>query len=196
MSKRQYNNISFSEMEQFPRSVEEARKVGSKHYFTGLPCKNGHLSLRSTSCSKCLNCDQQRQALRRADPNKKLLIKSQRKKRYQDKKDKINKARRELYASNSNIKMRALGYDLKRKFGISLNDYNEMLHRQGGACAICRSKNVGRSDGIKFAVDHDHNTGKIRGLLCKSCNTLLGNAKESIETLKAAKAYLQMKSLL
>lgn len=61
---------------------------------------------------------------------------------------------------------------LKTKFGITPEEYDAMLHKQRGKCAICRQpeKVVGKS----LAVDHDHKTGKVRGLLCGSCNQLLG----------------------
>lgn len=59
---------------------------------------------------------------------------------------------------------------LKYKFGLTLDQYNEMLAAQGGVCAMC-----GGLDPIRnLAVDHDHKTGAIRGLLCGTCNTALG----------------------
>lgn len=66
----------------------------------------------------------------------------------------------------------ARGVHLKAKFGITPEDYDVMLRKQHGKCAVCRQpeKVVGKS----LAVDHDHNTGKVRGLLCGSCNQLLG----------------------
>src|SRR6185312_15133032 len=60
---------------------------------------------------------------------------------------------------------------LRNAFGISLADYHAMLAAQGGRCAICRTDNPGPKG---FAVDHDHATGKVRGLLCVNCNPGLG----------------------
>ena len=58
--------------------------------------------------------------------------------------------------------------DLKRLYGITLNDYNQMLTEQNDCCAICGTDNPGGKHG-KFMVDHCHATGKVRGLLCKRC---------------------------
>ena len=65
------------------------------------------------------------------------------------------------------------GWALKKKFGISLEEYNQMLEKQNHRCAIC-----GRHESEfkrKLDVDHDHETGKNRGLLCNNCNTNLGH---------------------
>lgn len=61
---------------------------------------------------------------------------------------------------------------LKRKFDITLEEYNTMLTEQDGVCAICKAPPDTRWK--RLAVDHDHLTGKIRGLLCMTCNTMLG----------------------
>lgn len=72
-------------------------------------------------------------------------------------------------------------------YGISAERYAEILKQQGGRCAICR--NVPRT--IRLAVDHDHQTGEPRGLLCKRCNhDLLGGGHDDVEMLYRAIAYL------
>jgi hypothetical protein len=77
---------------------------------------------------------------------------------------------------------------LKYSFGIGLDDYQRMLSEQDGKCAICRTdSNRGRA----FAVDHDHATGEIRGLLCSDCNTGIGLLKDEPELLAKAIQYLQ-----
>lgn len=76
----------------------------------------------------------------------------------------------------------------KYKYGISLNDYNEILERQGFTCAICQ---VLYSPKYKLDVDHNHVTGKVRGLLCRSCNLAIGQLKDSPIILSRAAAYLQ-----
>jgi hypothetical protein len=63
-----------------------------------------------------------------------------------------------------------------------------MLKDQGGCCAICGTDTPGTS-GI-FAVDHDHKTGKVRGLLCRSCNVGIGNLGDDPKRLKEAIRYL------
>lgn len=78
---------------------------------------------------------------------------------------------------------------LRKKYGISLYDYNRMLESQKGCCAICGGVAPGRY-GV-FAVDHDHDTGEIRALLCDHCNVGLGNFHEDKELLTAAIQYLE-----
>ncbi len=76
------------------------------------------------------------------------------------------------------------GYNLK-KFNLTINEYDEMLKEQLGVCYICHKI---CQTGKRLAVDHDHNTGKLRKLLCQKCNTRLGdfeNWKDKFE------AYLQ-----
>lgn len=87
--------------------------------------------------------------------------------------------------------------DLRRKFGINLHDYGEMLLAQEGKCAICGSRDAGTRNGEKksLAVDHDHTTGKVRGLLCESCNQGLGKFNDSREVLLKAAAYLEKHSV-
>jgi hypothetical protein len=66
-----------------------------------------------------------------------------------------------------------------------------MLEEQEGRCAICRSDDVGWHRKDRWAVDHDHVTGKVRGLLCHHCNSLLGQARDSPLILFLAAAYLE-----
>lgn len=73
------------------------------------------------------------------------------------------------------------------QIGISEEGYKELLKRQGGRCAICRS----RPRGTRLSVDHDHKTGEIRGLLCKNCNQGLGHFRDDPVRLKEAVKYLQ-----
>jgi len=82
---------------------------------------------------------------------------------------------------------------LKRLYGISVEEYERLLAEQGGVCRICgQTEPRERTGGVPkyLAVDHDHQTGRIRGLLCHRCNSLLGMAKDRMETLKAAIEYL------
>jgi len=77
---------------------------------------------------------------------------------------------------------------LLAKFGITLDEYDALLAAQGGRCAICSSSPKTQ----RYAVDHDHQTGKVRGILCMRCNhKLLGGARDKIELLVRAIKYLQ-----
>jgi len=75
------------------------------------------------------------------------------------------------------------------KYGISMEDYNSMIVKQQGLCAICKEVPA-PVRGDSLYVDHCHTTGDVRGLLCNSCNIMLGMAKDNIETLRKAIDYL------
>ncbi len=82
---------------------------------------------------------------------------------------------------------------LLRKHGITKEEYERLEKKQGGLCAICRKKEseIYRGTLLRLAVDHDHKTGKVRGLLCRACNLAIGKFGEDLETLKRAVAYLE-----
>lgn len=96
---------------------------------------------------------------------------------------KINEARRlkRNAAQERNAK-------LLRAYRITQEEFEELLRRQDGVCAICKSGEPGGRG--RFVVDHDHVTKKIRGLLCNWCNTGLGSFRDSSAYLKAAQEYL------
>ena len=79
---------------------------------------------------------------------------------------------------------------LKYRFGITLDQYYQLLLSQDNACAICKTKENSSSRGHKFHVDHCHTTSKVRGLLCNNCNVSLGGFKDSVDVLKKAIDYL------
>lgn len=80
-------------------------------------------------------------------------------------------------------------WHLKNKYGITVEDYDKMLMRQNGKCAICATREPGGS-GKHFMVDHDHSTGKVRGLLCGRCNRGIGILDEDTGRLLSAVEYL------
>ena len=84
---------------------------------------------------------------------------------------------------------------LKTKYGITLEQYEAMLARQGSSCAICGSAETvtdrWRSKNRRLRVDHDHVTKLVRGLLCHHCNAGMGHFKDDPELLLKAIAYLQ-----
>jgi len=89
--------------------------------------------------------------------------------------------------------------DLKKRFGISLEEYQEMLEKQNYVCATCnrpeRSIDHRTKQVRSLAVDHCHTTGKIRGLLCSDCNTALGLLKDNTETMKNMISYLNAQAM-
>lgn len=85
-----------------------------------------------------------------------------------------------------NVRMRIL--QRYREFGMTEEDHTKMLSEQNGVCAIC-----GKPDPLSqaLAVDHDHETGVVRGLLCSHCNKGLGLFRENAELLVAAAEYIK-----
>ena len=86
------------------------------------------------------------------------------------------------------VKRRNRAGHLRRKFGMTLEGYEEILARQGGVCAVCSRP---PTPSISLHVDHDHETGRIRGLLCFRCNNALGDLEDDPGLLRAATRYLE-----
>jgi hypothetical protein len=76
-------------------------------------------------------------------------------------------------------------YDYKRRYGITLEEFNIMLSNQNGKCAICNKSQK------SLCVDHSHSTNKVRGLLCRKCNLGIGHLDSSILILKQSILYLE-----
>jgi hypothetical protein len=74
-----------------------------------------------------------------------------------------------------------------KRFGLTQSEYEAMMQGQQGLCAICHMNQA-------TAIDHDHRTGEVRGILCHHCNLLLGHAKDSTLVLENAVRYLEYNS--
>lgn len=94
-------------------------------------------------------------------------------------------ARKELRQREKSAKFpnRISGSGVYNKYGLTEKDYEAIKELQGGKCLIC-----GR--GGRLVVDHDHESGEVRGLLCSNCNTGLGMFKDSVQSLQNAILYL------
>lgn len=113
----------------------------------------------------------------------------ERTKRY-DKSPKGVDTKKRYEKSHKGVKNRRRGA-LSSKYKITEQRYFEILEKQIGLCAICRSDSPGRKGSKNFTVDHDHTTMVVRGLLCHPCNVMLGLAKDNIEVLEMAIKYLK-----
>ena len=82
---------------------------------------------------------------------------------------------------------------LKRRYGITVEEYNKMWSVQNGVCAICGQPETAIYNNVikPLSVDHSHKTGKVRALLCHNCNMLLGTARDNPDILKNAIEYLE-----
>lgn len=100
-------------------------------------------------------------------------------------KDRNRASQQKYYRKNPDARKNTV---LKNRYGITLAERDAMLMQQGG-CAVCGSGNSGTYK--DWQTDHSHQTGKVRGILCIQCNIMLGAARDSIQTLSAAIAYLR-----
>jgi len=115
----------------------------------------------------------------------------------QNNKEKVSETHKKYYIKNKDtilatIKTKRLQLrngELKRDYGITLEDYNNMFEEQNGVCAICGKPETSKYTNLQ--VDHNHVTGKIRELLCGKCNRMLGHVNDNIDILKSAIEYLE-----
>lgn len=105
------------------------------------------------------------------------------------KKPDVYRAQNKRYASKSPKRRR--DYFLRKTYGISLEEYEALAESQMGRCAICGEKPSGEGNNKVLHVDHCHETGNNRELLCSKCNTGIGQFMEDVEVMKKAIAYLE-----
>ncbi len=150
--------------------------------------KDGFQSL----CKECIKIYQKEYYSNNKDAYEKSLI--NKRNYYKNNKIRLDPIKK-VYRDNNKDKRRDC--DLRNKFGITLEDYNEMFKLQDGRCYICKEQEVAISNmnhSIKaLAVDHDHKTGEVRGLLCQRCNNVLGKVHDSVFILENMIIYLNKK---
>jgi len=108
----------------------------------------------------------------------------------QENKEKVRKYKSDYYSAN---REKCIARDrksyLKRKYNVTVEWYEEQLKKQNGECMICGTTEGGGISSL-LHVDHNHETGQIRGLLCQPCNTGLGLFKENTQLLQKAIQYV------
>lgn len=173
-----YNmNYTLEELFKLPRTKDDAQRKQIKYYFSNKPCKNNHLDRRNTKTSVCYQCQRDRGKEYYKNPdNKKRLLEY----------NLLNKDK----TRSKEYKLATKNRDLKRRYGISLDEYNQKINNQQNKCAICQQEfNQLKKHETAF-VDHDHQSNQVRGLLCYKCNNLIGLANEKIEILEKSIGYL------
>lgn len=118
-------------------------------------------------------------AKRAANPSKYALLKKEWAEANPEKRNQISRD----WAKNNQTKRRAAR--IKAAYGITSEDYSLRYLEQSGACSTCRVK------APQLHIDHDHSTGKVRGLLCNDCNSGLGFFKDRSDVLLSAVRYLE-----
>lgn len=123
----------------------------------------------------------------------------------QEYKDNKNEVRRKKYAEDEkyreSIKEKVKKYNASHPhikhaqrisvYGLTPDDYIEILEKQNNVCAICGCEEQNAKHRSRFYIDHNHTTGKVRGLLCNNCNFAIGHLKDSIALLENAIKYLE-----
>lgn len=100
--------------------------------------------------------------------------------------DREYQARRRL---EPEFRQRRNEFEMVRKYGLTMADFDALLASQGGVCAICKGSRSG--PGVRFHVDHCHKSSKVRGLLCSRCNTAIGLLQDDPLIAESAAAYLR-----
>lgn len=145
-------------------------------YHNSINTKDGHYAM----CKTCVNA---KNAAWRS--NNRGKVAACKKRYYMRNWEAIRKHRKEYMATR---KVEASEYrrrwNLAKRYGITMEQYADMWERQGEACGLC-----GRSS-KRMVVDHDHNTGKVRGILCVRCNVCLGGLGDNLDGAIRAVRYL------
>ncbi len=104
-----------------------------------------------------------------------------------------NKERMKSY-NNKESRRRANRRTTTSRYGLTVEEYESMYSAQGGVCAICGSPETVKGNGGEtkmLAIDHDHGTGKVRGLLCNNCNRAIGLLGDDVEIMLNAIEYIR-----
>jgi hypothetical protein len=118
-------------------------------------------------------------------------ILAERKQEYAEKTEEIKAQRRKRYRENESVRKASWVTNLRHRFGMTEEEYNEIFDRQEGCCAICGVSDCKTKTGKqRLSVDHDHSTGEIRALLCAHCNVGLGAFQDDPTIIKKAMEYL------
>jgi len=129
----------------------------------------------------------------------------QKRQRSREFKDKKNTNRKNRYANDAEFrekkKAEVREYNARKPhikqaqrlsmYGLTINDHSDLVKKQDGKCAICGLQPSNENKYNQFYIDHNHTTGKIRGLLCNKCNFAIGHFNDSIDILKNAIKYLE-----
>lgn len=145
----------------------EAKANNLKLYFTGLPCKNGHVDERWVVGGACKTC----------------------KENYKQKHRQTDKFKNTGKAYYLNNKAKILATGRLNRYKLSEDEYNTLILNQNNQCAIC-FKDFKELDKRKIQVDHCHNSSEVRGILCLDCNLGLGRFYDDPIKLQRAIEYL------
>lgn len=190
----------------FPKTKKEAAAIGSVYFGPTVECKRGHLSLRYTKGGICIQCvfdrknesqtSRQRSVENQIKANE--AVKNGNTTYVPEKPCKYGHNLR-FVASNNCVecdemqrekhKISAKFRRIQKEYGLAKESYLNLVKEQKSSCKIC---NTFVENHFSLHIDHCHDTGKVRGLLCQKCNQAIGLLNNSIELLKSSIAYLEM----
>ena len=202
-------NIFHPEYSLMPATALRARQLGVMHYFTGMPCKRGHISPRYASSGNCAQCiaEKRGQAFinikgrssKRDSTNQGLAIKAVEAgattyesttacpqghiTRYVGSNNCVECSRMQMEKRAESSRWKRI----ERLYSITKDQYMSMLFNQKEECAICSKKMQEK----EVHVDHCHQTGRVRGLLCSRCNQAIGLLDEDLERINMAAEYIK-----
>lgn len=188
-------SLQTSQIPLFATSRQSAREAGLKTYI-GQPCVKCNTSIRFTTNCHCAQCNKTSlRGYHKANREKaqqykreKQPIATQQLREWRDAHPEQSKA----IIKKSQNKRQQSGkrriYDLRYRYGLTQEQFDQMNERQGYACAICR---LAWSEEVVMSVDHDHTDGRVRGLLCGKCNRMIGLSGDNVVILRQAIGYLE-----
>lgn len=152
-------------------------------------CESCDTDVSRKGVKLCRACYFEKERPSKGDKNLQIQQRKEYKQRYfQKNKDKILQRQREKPIN----KEKQYIYYIKNKYGITEIEYKKMLEQTNHCCEICGSKEVDNPENKeKLCIDHCHSTGKIRGLLCRNCNSAIGLFKDNIDVIKNSVKYLE-----
>jgi hypothetical protein len=140
--------------------------------------------------SECKACNlAERAAKYAADPEMQIKARSRAKQWRVENRERFE-ATRKAYVDSGRYAASLRRSHLKRTFGITQEQYERRLREQGGGCAVCQRP---PKPGTSLHVDHDHETGYVRGLLCFKCNAALGQLHDDLDRIERALTYVATK---
>lgn len=197
------------EFSKYPATGHRARELGVTHYFTGKRCSKGHLHLRYASSGNCVMCIEEKRGTvelnfrgkssKRNNENQKLAEQalSNGHKTYISTKLCKHGHKERFVGTNNCVQCGMLQYwkrkddakwmRIKKLYGFTKDCFYKMLKKQNNQCSICSIELTEKNTHI----DHCHDSGKVRSLLCSRCNQGIGLLDESIERFYSAIKYLK-----
>lgn len=187
-----------------PKTQKTALRLGIKWYFNEKPCLRGHFAKRHTKSGRCYECVRENRGTvghRRVSPSNELLAGealSRDERTYIPTKPCKHGHYLRFSTSGNCVECDRIAQErqksarrfsrLFKEYGVDKGRFYQMLAEQNNRCAICTVE-IGDEPGTH--VDHCHDTGKVRGLLCSKCNQAIGLLRHSSSLLEAAKEYLR-----